>query len=162
MTFTWRTSAAIRWACVFLSFATAAFASSRQASAEARKYAVIIGVSFCEDDTAAPLPFVENDVAIVAESLAKSGFTVYPFCEASVKFDSLPLSQNARRNIKRSQPPTKKNVEAAFTDVDEGPCATSSAITKRRCSFTLAGTDASRRTRRSARGFLCATRTATI
>ena len=53
-------------------------------SARGAKFAVVIGVSHCEDESATSLPFVENDVALLVETLAARGFVVYPFCEESV------------------------------------------------------------------------------
>ena len=108
----------LRWLCVWGLALTFAVASEDSASAQGKKYAVVIGVSYCEDPSAAALPFVENDVEILAKTLAERGFDVYPFCEASVKFD---LDPKYKKKIKPSQLPTKANIERAFTDWDAGP-----------------------------------------
>lgn len=83
-------------------------------SARGAKFAVVIGVSHCEDESATSLPFVENDVALLVETLAARGFVVYPFCEESVKLDL------TNSKIMKPQPPTKANVERAFTDGKKG------------------------------------------
>lgn len=106
--------ASLRWlsvlglACWAALSATAA--ARAQGSAATKKYAIVIGASYFEDRTVCALPFVENDVVLVAETLAERGFTVYPFCEKRVKFDP----KNGK--IKASQLPTKENVERAFAD----------------------------------------------
>lgn len=89
-------------------------AARAQGNAAPKKYAIVIGASYFEDRTIAALPFVENDTVLIAETLAERGFTVYPFCEKRVKFD--PKSGK----IKKSQSPTKENVERALSD-DNGP-----------------------------------------
>lgn len=106
--------APFRWLVVWVVALGTAFASTSTASAQgnaaSRKIAIVVGASYYEDRTVAALPFVENDVALIAETLAARGFTVYPFCEKRVKFDP----ENER--IKKSEKPTKANLERVFSD----------------------------------------------
>ena len=104
-----------RWLSVVALASVSVVASADSAVAQGKKYAVLIGVSHCEHVAKADLPFVENDVAILAETLAARGFDVYPFCEASVKLDP------ENRKIKRPILPTKENIENAFLHAKNGP-----------------------------------------
>jgi len=110
--------ASFRWMSVLGLACWTALAASEAARAQGdaaqKKYAIVIGASYFEDRTIAALPFVENDTVLIAETLAERGFTVYPFCEKRVKFDP----KNGK--IKKSQPPTKENVERALSD-ENGP-----------------------------------------
>ncbi len=104
-----------RWLSVAALASVSVVASADSAVAQGKKYAVLIGVSCYKGVANADLPFVENDVAILAETLAARGFDVYPFCEASVKLDP------ENRKIKRPILPTKENIEDAFRDAKNGP-----------------------------------------
>lgn len=104
-----------RWLSASALALASVVATADSAAAQERKYAILIGVSYCENATSASLPFVENDVAVLAETLAARGFDVYPFCEASVKLD--PENQK----IKSPIPPTKANIERAFLEEENGP-----------------------------------------
>lgn len=106
-----------RWASVgiFVLASVAGAADSTSArEAKEEKYAVLIGVSYYEDKAIPSLPFVENDVALIAETLTEQDFIVYPFCEPSAVDLTNP-------KIQKPTPPTKANILRAFTDAKNGP-----------------------------------------
>lgn len=107
----------LRWLSVGGLVWASVVASANSATAAGTKFAVVIGVSYCEDKSTAELPFVENDVALVSETLAARGFDVYPFCEESVTLDA------TNKKIKKRQLPTKANIERAFAEGKNGPLA---------------------------------------
>ncbi len=111
----WTNVWTLAWALVVAPTVRAADATSPTGE----KYAVVIGVSDFDDSEIAPLPFVKNDVVTMVETLAALGYSVYPFCETSVKFDS-----RYDKKIAKPQLPTKENIERAFTDPKNGALRT--------------------------------------